>query len=198
MTNRPNNCFAARTGMAPRHRALRAVLIMMITALAAGTLNLAQTRRGAGSMMRGNLGFQREVFPPELVMRFQSEIGLSDEQEEFLIGEMQSLQSDLVPLQFEMSEAAGNVREALSGTRVKEDETLALAERLMSLEAQIKQRHLALMIRIKNALTPEQQEELRELREEFRERRGDRGRRPCGPQGTPVSRQRHTGEENQR
>ena len=164
-------------------------LLVMTAALAAGSSALAQTRRGAGGMMRSDPGVQREVFPPELVMRFQSEISLSEEQEELLISEMQSLQSDLVPLQSEMNAAAGNLREALAGPRVEERETLVIAERLMSLEAQIKQRHLALMIRIKNALTPEQQEQLRELRDDmrdqFRERRGDRNRRSRDPGQRP-------------
>jgi len=170
------------------NRANRFLLLAVIAVLASGSSTPAQTRRGAGAMLRMEQGFQRELFTPELVMRYQSEIALSDEQEELLISEMQSLQSDLVPLQFEMSGAAGDLREALAGPRVEEGESLALAEQLMSLEAQIKQRHLTLMIRVKNALTPEQQNQLRDLRQEMRDRRGDRDRRSPrtgGRQGGP-------------
>lgn len=165
------------------NRATRFLLLLMIAATLAAGPALAQARRGAGALLRMEQGFQRELFTPELVMRYQSEIALSDEQEELLINEMQSLQSDLVPLQFEMSKAAGDVREALAGQRIEEKESIALAEHLMSLEARIKQRHLALMIRVKNVLTPEQQDQLRDLRQEMRDRPGDRDRRPRRPGG---------------
>ncbi len=167
-----------------KNRWLRAWPPMVLAVFVATTTSaVAQGYRDTGRSLRGGAEFRREVFPAELVMRYQTEIGLSKEQKETLVGEMQSLQSDLVPLQFEMSEAAGQLRDALNGPRVEEEKTLALAERLMSLEARIKRRHLALMIRIKNALTPEQQDQLRELRDDMRERRGERGRRPRGQGG---------------
>lgn len=173
-----------------RPRTLRIPLILMIAA-AAGLPGLrAQGLRGPGKMPPGEMDLHRELFPPELVMRHQGEIGLSEEQRTALVREMQVLQSDLVPLQFDMSDAAGKLRTALAAPRVDEEKAAALADRLMSLESRIKKRHLALMIRIKNILTPEQQDRLRELREDSGGRRGDRGRRrdegrwprpPAGP-----------------
>jgi Spy/CpxP family protein refolding chaperone len=96
---------------------------------------------------------------------------------------MQELQSDLVPLQFEMSDAAEKLGAALAASRVDEEKAAGLADRLMSLESRIKRRHLALMIRIKNTLTAEQQDRLRGLREESGGRRGEGGRRPRAPGG---------------
>jgi Spy/CpxP family protein refolding chaperone len=163
---------------------------MLVLAAAAGFPVLrAQPAGRQGKMPPGGLELRRELFPPELVMRHQEEIHLSGEQKNALVREMQAMQSDLVPLQFEMSEAAGKLRAALDAPRVDEDKASALADHLMSLETRIKKRHLALMIRIKNILTPEQQSLLRELREQAGGRRGpegrraDPGRRPPPPEG---------------
>jgi len=159
----------------------RIILISMIATVAGLPVSRAQGYRGQGGMPRAEFEFRRELFPPELVMRHQEEIGLSEEQKATLVREMQELQSDLVPLQFEMSEAAGKLGDALAAARVDEKKAADLADRLMSLESRIKRRHLALMIRIKNTLTPEQQDRLRELREESGGRRGVGGRRPRAP-----------------
>ena len=151
---------------------------LMLTALtaAAGLTELrAQPMRGQGEMRGpgrmggpGGMGpgpdLMRELFPPELVMRYQTEINLGEDQKKSLVKETQTLQSDLVPLQFDMGEAAGKLREALAAPKIDEEKASALADRLMTLESRIKKRHLALMIRIKNILTPDQQTQLRELR----------------------------------
>jgi len=157
------------------------LLILMIASVTGLPASRAQAPRGPGGMPRAEFEFRRELFPPELVMRHQEDIGLSEEQKATLVREMQELQSDLVPLQFEMSEAAGKLGDALAAQRVDEKKAAELADRLMSLESRIKRRHLALMIRIKNTLTPEQQDRLRQLREESGGRRGDGGRRPRAP-----------------
>ena len=182
-------------------RGTRFLMLTMITALtvAAGLTPLrAQPMRPHGGM-RGAMGgpggmggpdLMRELFPPELVMRYQSEINLGDDQKKAIVKETQALQSDLVPLQFDMGEAAGKLKEALAAPKVDEEKASVLADRLMALESRIKKRHLALMIRIKNILTPEQQSLLRELRRQGGGRRGnpegrqgDMGRRPPAPEG---------------
>jgi len=175
------------------------VRLLMLTALtvAAGFTPLrAQPMRPHGEMRgAGRMGgpggmgpgpdLMRELFPPELVMRYQTEINLGEDQKKSLVKETQALQSDLVPLQFDMGEAAGKLREALAAAKIDEEKASALADRLMTLESRIKKRHLALMIRIKNILTPDQQTQLRELRKQWPQRgegeRGHMGRRPDGP-----------------
>ncbi|MEE8277357.1 MAG: periplasmic heavy metal sensor [Thermoanaerobaculia bacterium] len=128
------------------------------TATAAGLALLV----GPGGHKRDR--FEESVFAPDLVMSHQGEIGLRSDQKQALIEELQRTQADLVPLQFEMSEAGERLERLLGVPRVDEDEALAAAERVMQLESEIKRRHLTLMIRIKNLLTEEQQAELRRLR----------------------------------
>lgn len=121
----------------------------------------AQPRQGA---KRDNNPIQRHVFPPDLVMAHQSEIGLSAEQREQIIAEVQRMEADLVPLRFEMGETAQKVARLLSAPRVDEEEVLPLVGRITELEGEIKKRHLTLVIRTKNLLSAEQQAKLRELR----------------------------------
>jgi len=158
---------------------------LVVALVAAATVVTAEARGWAG---RGGgrpgppAEISRELFPPELVMRHQEEIGLSEDQKSKLVHAMQEMQSDLVPLQFEMGQAAGKLREALAAPRIDEAKAGDLADRLMALETEIKRRHLTTMIQIKNALTPEQQERLRALREQDRAARRDRrGDRPSPP-----------------
>jgi Spy/CpxP family protein refolding chaperone len=131
---------------------------------------------GAGGPGRpgGHAELMGELFPPELVMRHQEEIGLSDDQKAKLIKAMQEMQTDLVPLQFEMGEAAAKLRNAVAQPRIDEQTAGDLADRLMGLETKIKRRHLTTMIRVKNVLTPDQQDRLRALREQ-EPRHGRRG-----------------------
>ena len=134
-----------------------------LAALLVAPLALAQPPlEGPGGHKRDR--FEESVFAPDLVMSHQGEIGLRSDQKQALIEELQRTQADLVPLQFEMSEAGERLERLLGVPRVDEDEALAAAERVMQLESEIKRRHLTLMIRIKNLLTEEQQAELRRLR----------------------------------
>ncbi len=107
----------------------------------------------------------KAVFAPDLVMRHQGEIGLSEDQKQSLIAELQGTQFDLVPVQLEISEAGESLTRLLGPPTVDEAEALAAAERVMQLETQIKMIHLRLVIRVKNLLTVEQQETLRRIQE---------------------------------
>ncbi len=104
------------------------------------------------------------LFAPELVMGHQSEVGLTAAQREAVIHDLQRLQSELVPLQFELQAAAEALGVLLSTPRIDEERALAQAKRVMELEGQVKAKHLALLVRIKNLLSPEQQERLVALR----------------------------------
>ena len=107
---------------------------------------------------------QEHLFPPELVMAHQREIGLDTDQRQRLIAEVQSLQTEMVPLQFEMKELVENLSGLLAEAAVDETAALELAESIMGLESQIKRRHLTLLIRTKNLLSAEQQSRLLSLR----------------------------------
>jgi Spy/CpxP family protein refolding chaperone len=80
-----------------------------------------------------------------------------------------------VPLQWELREQGEKLRELIEQSQVDEKAALAQAGRVSDIEAQIKQMHLALLIRIKNSLDDEQRARLDELKSERRQQwRGGR------------------------
>lgn len=133
----------------------------------------------------GGPGFAKSLFPPEMVMRHAQEIGLSDAQREQITAVIQQVQSDIVPLEWEMRERGQALQALLEQPQVDEAAALVQVDRVTEIENQMKKTHLTLLIRVKNLLTDDQQQQLTALkrarREEFRERGGTRG--PGGPRG---------------
>ena len=145
-----------------------ALAVGVALAWAAGAPLLAQPPRNPQPRNPERNPIEAQVFPPDLVMRFQTEIGLSAEQRQQIIAEVQQMEADMVPLRFEMGETTQRLAKLLSASKVDEEQALALVDRVTELEGQIKKRHLRLVVRTKNLLTPEQQTRLKELRGEGR------------------------------
>ncbi len=108
--------------------------------------------------------FGRNFFPPEMVMQHQTEIGLQDAQRATLTSALQQAQSKFTDLQWKLSAEAEKMGRLLQGTRVDETQALEQVDRILALEREIKKAQISLMVRIKNALTAEQQAKLAEIR----------------------------------
>lgn len=108
--------------------------------------------------------FAEHLFPPELVMQHQRDIGLTDAQRQHITELIQETQSQMVQLQWEMADAKQALNEHVGSERVDEAGALTAADHLMKIENRIKHEHLKLLIGIKNVLDPEQQQQLRALR----------------------------------
>lgn len=105
-----------------------------------------------------------QLFPPDLVMRHQREIALSDEQRTAIQRDVERTQQDMGRLAWDLAAARERLVAALAGASVDERRALELANAVMELETRVKRTHLTLLIRIKNQLRSEQQQRLRELR----------------------------------
>jgi len=105
-------------------------------------------------------------------MRYQREIGLTSAQQEAITRAMGETQQGLVGLRWKFEAESQELAKLLDSESVNEGSALALAEKVMSIEQQIKKEHLRMLIRIKNELKPEQQAKLRQLEP------GERRRRP--------------------
>ena len=114
--------------------------------------------------------FLNELFPPELVMRHQSAIALTDEQRSAITAAIKTTQNDTVEIQWQLQAEQEKLSKLLGAPRIDEEKALTQVSELMTVEQQMKKEHLGLLIRIKNQLTPEQQEQLRELRPNRRRR----------------------------
>jgi len=106
----------------------------------------------------------RYLIPPELVMAHAPEIGLTDAQSAAIRSEIRKTQAKFLDLQWDMQEETGRMTHLLQQTPVDEAKVLERADKIMSLEREIKRAQLTLLIRLKNLLTPAQIARLTSLR----------------------------------
>jgi Spy/CpxP family protein refolding chaperone len=97
-------------------------------------------------------------------MRHQDALGITAQQRDAILKEMERAHSQIFPLQWQMSAAVELLSKALEAPRVDEERALAQADKVMTLERDIKRTHLILLIRIRNLLTDSQRAKAAELR----------------------------------
>ncbi len=105
------------------------------------------------------------IFPPELVMQHQREIGLTDEQKTFLRGEIQRVTLRFTELQWQLQDAMEGLASVMKESSVNEQQALLQLDKILDTEREIKHLHIGLAIRIKNKLTPEQQSRLQAMKQ---------------------------------
>lgn len=108
--------------------------------------------------------FAKYLFPPELVMQHQQNLRLTLEQRTAITQGIRDFQLKIVELQWKMQDEAQKLTELVQGAKVDEAQTLGQVDRVLGVEREIKRAHMALLIRIKNLLTPEQQDALRNVK----------------------------------
>ena len=106
----------------------------------------------------------QQLFPPELIMSQSQRLHLDDKQRATVKNEVQNAQSKFFDLQWQLKEASDAMVELLQQTPVDEKRVLEQADKVMGYERDIKKIHLAMLIRIKNSLTPEQIAQLLQAR----------------------------------
>lgn len=128
----------------------------------------------------GDLG--DSIFPPEMIMQHQRELGLTDDQKAFMRGEIQRTTTRFNELQWQLQDAMEALHETMKGSSVNEQLALSQLDKVLDGEREIKRLHMEMAIRIKNKLTPDQQMKLQGMRQTMRPRDGgqDKGRGP-GP-----------------
>ena len=104
------------------------------------------------------------LIPPELVMAHGQEIGLTDAQSASIKSELRKTQTKFLDLQWDMQEETGRMTQLLQQSPVDEAKVLERADKIMSMEREIKRAHLTLLVRLKNLLTPAQIAKLASLR----------------------------------
>jgi Spy/CpxP family protein refolding chaperone len=122
---------------------------------------LAQVPAPEASLIRQPESFEQLLFPPELVMQHQRELGLTAQQRATITEAVKALQSGVVDLQWQMQDEQQKLHELLARPTVDEAGVLAQVDRVLELERSIKRLHLVMLVRIKNGLTAEQQGLLR-------------------------------------
>jgi Spy/CpxP family protein refolding chaperone len=139
-------------------------LTVIAALLLSGTALQAQKKPPAPSISRESRDPFDALYPPELVMEHQNELGLSESERQVLRQEVQQASVKFTDLQWRLSAETERLATLLHGPVVGEREVLEQVDRVLALERDLKRTRLALLVRIKNALTPEQQTKLTTLR----------------------------------
>ncbi len=115
---------------------------------------------------RESLGaIESRVFPPELIMDHQGELGIEQAQRDALVKEVEQSQAEMVHLSFDLQAEKEKLVKVLDADHVDEARSREAAARLMERENKVKASNLAMLVRVKNLLTPAQQKKLRTLRD---------------------------------
>src|ERR1043166_6488425 len=104
------------------------------------------------------------MFPPEMIMQHQRELGLSDDQKQFMRSEIQRTTTRFNELQWQLQDAMEALHETIKASQVNEEQALAQLGKVLDAEREIKTLHMGMAIRIKNKLTAEQQMKLQSMR----------------------------------
>jgi Spy/CpxP family protein refolding chaperone len=111
--------------------------------------------------------FGKHLFPAELVMAHQQAIGLQEAPRNRILQELRAAQNVFMDLQMQMGAQSEKLNQLLQVATVDEAAVLAQVDRVLELEREMKKRHIALLVRIRNLLSAQQRAKLAELRGEF-------------------------------
>jgi Spy/CpxP family protein refolding chaperone len=104
------------------------------------------------------------LFPPDQVLANQKAIGLDDARRNYVRAEVLKAQTRFTELQFQLQDAMESLVTLLKQNPVDEGQVMAQLDKVLNAEREVKRTQIALMVRIKNKLTPEQQSRLRQSR----------------------------------
>jgi Spy/CpxP family protein refolding chaperone len=137
---------------------------MKLAILALATLMLSASTVLRAQQPGGQDPIGANLFPPELVMQHQQEIGLTDEQRSYITGEIQQAQKRATDLQWQLQREVETMAGLLQHDTVDEARTMAQLDRVLAAEREIKRIQLTLVVRIRNRLTSDQRARLTALR----------------------------------
>jgi Spy/CpxP family protein refolding chaperone len=104
------------------------------------------------------------MFPPDMIMGHARQLNLTDEQKAFMRAEIQKTTTTFQELQWKLQDQMELLQETMKSSSVNEAQALAQLDKVLDVEREIKRLHIGLAVRLKNRLTPEQQEQLHKMR----------------------------------
>lgn len=103
------------------------------------------------------------MFPPDMIMNHARQLNLTEEQKMFMRGEIQKTTASFQDLQWKLQDQMELLQETMKSASVNEQQVLAQLDKVLDIEREIKRLHIGLAVRLKNRLTPEQQEQLHKM-----------------------------------
>jgi len=138
-----------------RHRVLAAFALCLLPALAGPVLQADEKKDD--DWMAGRL------FAPELLLAHRVDLNLSDAQRDTLRREIVAVQSKVPEIDYEMLDRATAVQAMLDKRPIDDKAVLAEVDRLLQAEMKKKELYLAMLINLRNMLTPAQIDAARAL-----------------------------------
>ena len=112
------------------------------------------------------------LYPPDIIMRHQQRLGITDEQRSSISKAVKEFQSQVAELQWTLQNEQQLLQQSFSGYRIQAEESLARAERVLELESRFKLAHFRLLIATKNELTEKQIDMINRFIKQQREGKG--------------------------
>jgi Spy/CpxP family protein refolding chaperone len=103
------------------------------------------------------------MFPPDLILSHARDLNLTDEQKTFMRTEVQKTMTTFQDLQWKLQDQMELLQEAMKSNPANEQQVLAQLDKVLDIEREIKRLHIGLAVRLKNRLTPEQQDQLHKM-----------------------------------
>lgn len=127
-------------------------------------LLFASAQAWAQQPPRGRNPLGQFLFGPNLIMRHQRAIALTEEQKSAIKADVQEAQKRFLGLQWRMQDELEAMKSLVQQPRIDRNKALAQLDKILAIEREIKRARLSLVVAIKNRLTPEQQKQLMDLR----------------------------------
>ena len=144
-----------------KRRVFLVCMIFLCAAVTAGFLPGRAKQTDIIAQHQGHDQLAESFFPPELIFQQQLAISLSEEQKTFIKGEVRKTQARFTELQWALQDEMEKLQALTRSTQVDEAQALAVLDKVLDMERNIKRAQIALLVRLKNKLTPEQQAQLR-------------------------------------
>ena len=106
------------------------------------------------------------MFPPDMILGHARQLNLTEDQKTFMRSEVQKTSAAFQDLQWKLQDQMELLQETMKSTSVNEQQALAQLDKVLDIEREIKRLHIGLAVRLKNRLTPEQQDQLHKMRME--------------------------------
>ena len=151
-------------------------LILVVTLVLGSVAAHAEENNMLQAMANHREVLTMGLYPPQIVMRQQQQLGITDRQRKSIAKLVSDFQGRMTELQWEMPNEQQKLREILRTYPVDSEEAVKQAQTVTNLESTFKLANFELLIAIKNELTEEQVDMLnrgiRERLESYRERSG--------------------------
>ena len=104
------------------------------------------------------------MFPPGMILDHARQLNLTDDQKAYMRAEIQKTTTSFNELQWSLQDQMELLHQMMKAPLVNEEQVLGQLNRVLDIEREIKRLHFGLAVRLKNKLTPAQQDELQKLR----------------------------------